>query len=230
MSAVAAPLPQTPVSMRDAILDAAEARFAGAGFDGVSVREIAADAGLKNQASLYHHFPGGKQAIYAAVLARGIDAITELVAASERAGSLRGDPAAASPYLDGVFDVLIARPHLARLMHRAALDDSPYARDAMPRMLQPLYALGVRILQDAGGPWQPSELPHLAAALYHLIFGYFADASLLQALLPEDPRSAPAVARQRLFIRKAVALLIGAAAPVAAPGTMLGAGKESHRA
>jgi hypothetical protein len=114
-------------------------------------------------------------------------------------------------------------------MHRAALDDSPYARDAVPRMLQPLYALGLRILRDAGGPWHPSELPHLAAALYHLIFGYFADASLLQALLPEDPRSAAAVARQRLFIRKAVALLV-AAAPVAAPGTMHGAGKESHQA
>src|SRR5439155_7149757 len=43
-------------STRDAILDAAERRFAERGFAGVSMREIAAEAGLKNQASLYHHF------------------------------------------------------------------------------------------------------------------------------------------------------------------------------
>ena len=43
-------------STRNAILDAAERRFAEYGFAGVSVREIAADAGLKNQASLYYHF------------------------------------------------------------------------------------------------------------------------------------------------------------------------------
>jgi AcrR family transcriptional regulator len=216
-------------SVRDAILDAAESRFAGSGFDGVSVREIAAAAGLKNQASLYHYFPAGKQAMYEAVLARGIGAVIELVAASERAGALQSDAVAAGAYLDRVLDVLVARPHLARLLQRASLDDNPFVRGAMPRLMQPLYALGVRILQDAGGPWQPSELPHLAAALYHVIFGYFADTSLLQALLPEDPRSVAAMARERLFIRKAVALLVGVPAPQDGP-RVRGAGKEPNTA
>ena len=56
-----------PSSTRDAILDAAERRFAERGFAGVSVRQITADAGLRNQASLYHHFKN-KRAIYEAVL------------------------------------------------------------------------------------------------------------------------------------------------------------------
>ena len=67
-----------PSSTRDAILDAAERRFAERGFAGVSVRQITADAGLRNQASLYHHFKN-KRAIYEAVLARGIAPIVALV-------------------------------------------------------------------------------------------------------------------------------------------------------
>src|SRR5574337_2169161 len=66
-------------STRDLILDAAERRFAERGFAGVSVREIAADAGLKNQASLYNHFRN-KRALYEAVLARGLEPIVTLVA------------------------------------------------------------------------------------------------------------------------------------------------------
>src|SRR5437773_7772671 len=75
-------------STRDLILDAAEARFAERGFAGVAVREIAADAGLKNQASLYHHFKN-KRAIYEAVLARGIEPLIALVAPNGRDPSPR---------------------------------------------------------------------------------------------------------------------------------------------
>src|SRR5262250_2278302 len=69
-------------STRAVILDAAERRFAERGFAGVSVREIASDAGLKNQASLYHHFKN-KKALYEAVLSRGVQPILEMVTSSE---------------------------------------------------------------------------------------------------------------------------------------------------
>src|SRR5512147_659958 len=84
---------------RDVILDAAERRFAERGFAGVSVREIASDAGLKNQASLYHHFKN-KKALYEAVLGRGIEPIITMVAESETAGS------ASDPVLDRIVDYL----------------------------------------------------------------------------------------------------------------------------
>src|SRR5512134_217549 len=70
-------------STRDLILDAAERRFAERGFAAVSMREIAGEAGLKNQASLYHHF-NHKRALYEAVLARGVAPIVGVVAESGR--------------------------------------------------------------------------------------------------------------------------------------------------
>lgn len=50
---------------RDRILDAAERLFAERGFEGTSVRELAASAGV-NLAAVNYHF-GGKEALYRAV-------------------------------------------------------------------------------------------------------------------------------------------------------------------
>lgn len=203
-----------PRPTRDVILDAAERRFAERGFAGVSVREIAADAGLKNQASLYHHFKH-KKALYEAVLTRGIGPIIEMVASSETPGDL------ADPVLDRIVDYLAAHPHLPRLIQRAGLDDTKLLRATVTKLLGPLYTSGLRVLEGSGAEWDPDEMPHLAAGLYHLIFGYFANAALLEAVLPEDPRSPAALARQSQFLKTAVARLLGAtpramAAPVTA--------------
>jgi AcrR family transcriptional regulator len=192
---------------RDLILDAAERRFAERGFAGVSVREIATEAGLKNQASLYHHFKN-KKALYEAVLARGIDPLIGMVAARGEADT---EPAT-DPYLDRIVDYLAAHPQLPRLIQRAGLDDNKHLRATATRLLRPLYTQGLRVLASTGQDWDPSEMPHLAAGLYHLIFGYFANAALLETVLPESPRSPAAVERQRRFVKQAVARLLGARA------------------
>ena len=194
---------------RDLILDAAERCFAERGFAGVSMREIAAAAGLKNQASLYHHFRD-KRALYEAVLARGITPIIALVAEGGKSG-------AADAVLDRVLDYLEEHPSLPRLIQRAGLDDSRYLRTTIGKLLRPLWAQGLSAL--AAGPWDAGELPHVGLGLYHLIFGYFADATLFEVLAQQDPRSPAAVARQRRFVKAAVAQLLGvvaAARPVPA--------------
>src|SRR3990172_8030843 len=113
-------------STRDLILDAAEGRFAERGFAGVSVREIAADAGLKNQASLYHHFRN-KRALYEAVLERGLAPILALLAEGGALGpAAAGGLEVADGFLDRVVDYLAARPHLPRLIQRAGLEDRRY--------------------------------------------------------------------------------------------------------
>ena len=203
----------TPVTKptRDLILDAAEARFADRGFAGVSVREIAADVGLKNQASLYHHFRN-KRALYEAVLARGVEAIVDLVASSgtsERAGG-PSDPQTMEATLDRVIDYLVEHPHLPRLIQRAGIDDTRYMRGAVTRLLRPLYQQGLGVLALSGAPWRPEELPHLAAGVYQLIFGYFANAQLFDLVVQGDLLSPEAVARQRRFVKAAVANLLGA--------------------
>jgi AcrR family transcriptional regulator len=202
-------------STRDVILDAAERRFAEHGFAGVSVREIAADAGLRNQASLYHHFRD-KRALYEAVLTRGIAPIVALVMQGANvapAGARAKLPhEVVEPVLDRILDYLEGRPHLPRLIQRAGLDDSRYLRTTLSRQLRPLYAQGLRVLETFG-PWDAAELPHLGAGLYHVIFGYFADAALLEAVAQYDPRSPAAVARQRKFVKTAVAQLLGVRRP-----------------
>lgn len=201
--------PAAGPTTREAVLDAAERCFAACGFDAAAVRDIAADAGLKNQASLYHYFRN-KRALYEAVLERGAAAIVELVAAGERTRSEQGRPLTdAGAYIDGVIDYLIAHPHLARLIQGAGQDESEFVRDAVPRLLEPVYAQGLRVLASAGAPWDPADVPYLAAGLYHLIFGYFANPTLMRVVLGEDPQGATAIARQRQFLKTAVSRIVG---------------------
>jgi AcrR family transcriptional regulator len=191
-------------STREVILEAAERRFAERGFAAVSVREIASEAGLRNQASLYHHFRD-KRALYEAVLAHGLEPILSLLAESAAAPG-GGDYGEA--FVDRLVVYLADHPNLPRLIQRAAIEDRRYLPSALPGLLAPLYEQGLRVLAARGGPWQRAELPHLATALYLLIFGYFGSAALFETVTKEDPRSPAAVARQRRFLRTALARLL----------------------
>lgn len=187
------------LSTRDLILDAAERHFAERGFEGASVREIAGDAGVRNQASLYHYFDG-KRRLYEAVLQRGVGLLIEAVGA--------GGGAELAPYLDRVLDYLAAHPQMAVLMQRVSLDDSEAAREIVARVLQPLFDEGIRLLGEGDTGWAEEQLPHVAAGLYHLIFGYFADAALLRTVMRDDPMDAGMLARHRRFVHDAVARLL----------------------
>lgn len=187
------------LSTRDQILDAAERHFAERGFEGASVREIAGDSGVRNQASLYHYFDG-KRRLYEAVLQRGVGLLIEAVSAGGGAGL--------APYLDRVLDYLATHPQMAVLMQRVSLDDSEAAREIVARVLQPLFDEGVRLLGEGDSGWPDEQLPHVAAGLYHLIFGYFADAALLRTVMPDDPMNPEMLARHRRFVHDAVARLL----------------------
>ena len=209
-----APVATTGPSTRDLILDAAERRFAERGFAAVSVREIAAEAGLKNQASLYTHFQN-KRALYEATIARGLEPFTALLAGGDggaTASVVPLQPDSVTAFLNRLFDHLAAHPHVPRLIQRAGLDDAPMLRRIVARLLQPVYAQGMRILSGLDGPWEPADLPQLAAGLYHLIFGYFANVPLMAAVTQKDPRSPAALARQRRFLEQAVTGLLGVTA------------------
>ncbi len=60
-----------PASGRERVLDAAAARFVSQGYDATTLRQIAADVGIK-AGSIYHHF-ASKDELFTAVLQQGID-------------------------------------------------------------------------------------------------------------------------------------------------------------
>ncbi|HTT51779.1 MAG TPA: TetR family transcriptional regulator [Streptosporangiaceae bacterium] len=73
---------------REAILAAARKRFAGLGYDGATIRGIAADAGV--DPALVHHFFGTKERLFAAAMRMPV-VPGELIAAALAAGP--ADPA-----------------------------------------------------------------------------------------------------------------------------------------
>ncbi len=185
---------------RDLILDVAEKRFAEHGFAGVSVRQIAADAGLKNQASLYHHFKN-KRALYEAVIQRGMEPVIEVIARSQ------SQPA--GPVIDQLIDHLSEKPLLPRLIWRAGLDESDELRSVVAQALRPLFDLGFDAISRARLDWEDEDLPHLVFGLFQLIFGYFAQISLFEPIARTPPDSRAAIERQRRFLKRANARLMG---------------------
>lgn len=73
--------------MASAIMDAAERRIRGAGFNGFSFRDIAADVGVKSS-SVHYHFPT-KEKLAAAVIRRYTQEVSELIDQEAKKG---GDP------------------------------------------------------------------------------------------------------------------------------------------
>jgi AcrR family transcriptional regulator len=204
-AAAAEPAPPT----REVILDTAERLFAVHGVDGVALRDLAREMNL-TAPSLYNHF-ASKQALYDAVLERGLGPILEAVAEAWHPGALRLEQMRAT--IDKLTTHLATHPHLARLLQRALLDQSDSVQKLMNRWLTPLYVEGIAVVRETAGEagWEADELPHLTLALFGIIFAYFTNATALQSFLSAsgDPMSAQALAVQRRVIEKAIYRLLG---------------------
>jgi AcrR family transcriptional regulator len=103
---------------RAQVLSTAERLFARRGYDGVGLREIAHEVGIRAP-SLFKHFPS-KQAIYNLVLS---DLFASLAEAIEVAIRGPGDFAARLDRLVIAYiDFLVARPHFPAILFRETLD------------------------------------------------------------------------------------------------------------
>jgi len=189
----APPSPQT----RERILDVAEALFAARGYAGTSMREIASAADL-TAASLYNHFDG-KEALYEAVLERGIRPLV-LLMQGRAAGAADGDSAAA--VVGEVMEHLRTRPHLPRLIQLEVL-----TRD----WVRPLLEYGVAEMKRESAPWDPEEYPLVIAAWIHLVIGHFTMAPIFREALDEDPLSPRLLEGQTRFLQKLARILTSSA-------------------
>jgi AcrR family transcriptional regulator len=136
-------------SRKDTILEVATSLFAERGYEGASMNDVAARAGMR-KASLFYHF-ASKDALYEAVLER---LLATVAAALEEVYSREGPFAdrldASAEVTTAVFG---AHPCAARLLLREAMDWGPAMRgQLLQRILVVLEATAafVRAGQEAG--------------------------------------------------------------------------------
>ncbi|MFO0691053.1 MAG: TetR family transcriptional regulator [Myxococcota bacterium] len=192
-------------STRDRILDVAERLFAQKGLAGTAVRDIARAAGL-TAPSLYNYFEG-KQALYEAVIARGVQPLFDLIGGVAR-GAGRGEDRTGA-MLDGIMDHLASHPDLARLIQHEALTDGASLEKIAQGWLRPIVARGILAMQQEPDPvWTEEERPLAVAAWIHVILGHFAMAPLLRSLFDFDPLAPEQIERQKRFLRRYAQLLM----------------------
>ena len=203
-AAKARPAADAAQPTREAILDAAERLFSAHGVDGVAVRDLARELGL-TPSSLYNHFPG-KQALYEAVLERGLEPIVALIGNDQARSPVTRE--SVSRVVEALVSHLAEHPHLPRLLQRAMLEDTSSVQELIGRWLSPLYrdgfALVEKLAPDSG--WEPDEVPHVAIGLFGLVFAYFVNAEALQRLAAwqGDTMSPEELAVQRRFLERAI--------------------------
>jgi len=200
---------EPPPPTREVILDTAERFFAAHGVDGVALRDLAREMDL-TAPSLYNHFPS-KQALYDAVLERGLHPILQAVAEAWHPGALRPEQMRAT--IDKLTTHLATHAHLARLLQRALLDEGGSVQKLIARWVTPIYQEGIAVIREtaAEAGWEPEEIPHLAVGLFGMVFAYFTNAGALQtfANASDDPMSPRALAVQRRVVEKAIYRLLG---------------------
>lgn len=197
--------PPEETGTRGRILDAAEDLFAAQGFSGVSVREIAGAVGL-NQASIYNHFPS-KQALYEAVLDRGLTPLREILA---NAAATLDSPEAGDQLLEALSEHLWRSPNLPKLIQREILDNGEYLERLSEQWLRPIYEQGLKAMEKSpwAAGWSAEDDALVVLLMYHLIFGYFFSAPLTRGVLGTEPMSSEMHARQLKFLKTAARRLM----------------------
>lgn len=176
----------------DRILDAAEANFARHGYAGTSLRQVASAVGIQIP-SLYNHF-ASKEALYAAVLGRGMAPILELLSPDTAGDEDHAYPDPAET-IDGVMALLSQRPNLARLVQYELLAGGEHLAPLLSGWLKPALGRSLELLQKnpAARRWSPEELPYLLLAFFNIVVGHFTMGELAKSVTGKSALSQPAL-------------------------------------
>jgi TetR/AcrR family transcriptional regulator len=183
MQALAATAPTAHQSAGElAILDAAVRLFSVHGYDGVSMRRIAEDAGV-SKANIYHHF-ASKQALYFAIMRRSAEELTALLEnLAEGKGSFEQRlQVFASAHLEHLFD---NQARVRLVLREAFSGDEEKSRAVVEQMVGGLVNRMIAIFEagQRAGLLRGDLDPGLCA---HLLMGadlfYFQAHGLLQQI------------------------------------------------
>jgi AcrR family transcriptional regulator len=192
---------------RERILDVSEGLFAERGLAGTSVRDISARVGV-TPGSLYNHF-SGKQALYEAVLDRGIRPLLDLM---QKFAGREQTVDAADEIIGAIVRHLGRHPRLPRLIQHEALTGGVHLTRLAHEWIRPLMATGVAVMdREPDSPWEREEYPLVIAAWVQLVFGHFTLSPLLLGdTLDDDPLSPAGLERHTRFLRKLARVLMQA--------------------
>lgn len=162
---------RTPEATREALLKSAKKLFAKQGYDGTSVQDLVADAGV-NVSLVSYHF-GGKAGLYQACLDQygqsKLASAANLLGAAETTDELR---TRLSLFIDEMVRSYIEEPEIVRMLHRDIELDNPISRNIFRTRFIKIFELLVNLLSDSQkkGLIRTDLDPETTAALFNGMF------------------------------------------------------------
>lgn len=170
---------------RDKLIDAGEKLFAERGLSGVSIRELAKEAGT-NSALISYHF-GGKEGLYAAIIDKQFSPIRLLL---DSVGVLKASPGEKIiRYAQGVAIVHSRAPFLTKFLMREILNQpSPFFEPFIQKYIRRVYGFLTTTLQegiDCGEFRKDMDVNAAALALAGMMNFYFIARPIARQFVPD---------------------------------------------
>jgi AcrR family transcriptional regulator len=152
------------------VLDAAERLYARRGYTAVTLREIGREAGI-HHTSLYHHVPGGKEALFVEVTERNLRRHRQGLerAIASASGNIRSQ-------LRAVADWLLSQPpmDIVRLAHSDMPEIAPdhaerLSQLALESMIGPIQSALERARRDGEIDYWSSDLGLIAGGILGMV-------------------------------------------------------------
>lgn len=193
------------------ILDVAEDLFARQGYDGTSLRQIAEGVGIR-EPGLYNHF-ASKQALYEAVLFRGLNPMAEVLARHLASASHLRDYTELPAVMT---DLLLEHPQMAALFRQALQgDSSSLGNRLVTEWLERLFSQGMRSLEDmtsgdaaVAGEQDRTTLAINLIAIFNMTTGYFLSQRAFDILARGELADPDNIARQKRLLHKVIRAML----------------------